>query len=160
MLDGRWVGVSSTPHKSRATLQCGSGAGWVQLCPPPVVQLCSCAVVPLHHYHLQLCIFEDICLTLDRQRIWGTKEKMCGHIARRKLSNSQALFVICRIWMGKKILKVKWYKIRKDFWILLTCRCLFSLCFQVKARTNFWDEVSAIDSQLQLLNSDRTGCWS
>ena len=140
MLDGRWVGVSSTPHKSRATLQCGSGAGWVQLCPsiPPilgavmqlypstscaVVQLCSCAPPPLPSSVVHLCIFEDICLTLDRQRIWGTKEKMCGHIARRKLSHSQALFVICRIQMGKKFLKVKWYQNRKVFRILRTCRC-------------------------------------
>ena len=144
--------------------------------PPPVVQLCSCAFV-----HLCSCAFVQLCSCLvvqlcpsttiffscalvhlwgHRSNSWfGVEEKMCGHIATRKLSHSQALFVICRIRMGKKFLEVKWYKSRKVFWILLADAIfsLFSLCFQVKAWDNFWGEVSAMDSQLQLLNSDLTG---
>ena len=130
-------------------------------------QLCSCTVVHLHHYHLQLCTCAFIMISCAVVHLWGhmsdswfwVEEKMCDHIATRKLSHSQALFVICRIWMGKKFLKVRWYKSRKVFWILLADAMfsLFSLCFQVKARANFWDEVSAMDSQLQLLNSDLTG---
>ena len=39
---------------------------------------CSCAP-PLLSSVVHLCIFEDICLTLDRQRIWGKRKNVWPH---------------------------------------------------------------------------------